>query len=105
MTETWKLWKRNQTEQRKNGSDITIKTLGKHNRTGIISRGDTIHGKISTETFGTESSTEKIAKEKLTLDMGRKSAKRFRKNKKDVNQKTMSSTLSKKQREYSNNGR
>ena len=62
-------------------NDITIKPTGKHNRTEIISRGDTLHGNFFIEIFGTGRPTEKIAKEKLTMDMGRKTAKRFWKNK------------------------
>ena len=52
-----------------NGSDTKDKTTGKYKTPEIISRGDTIQGKISTETFGTDRPTEKIGKEKRTMDM------------------------------------
>ena len=60
QTKWLKRRKRNQTERRRSGSNNTMKTTGKYKRTKITSQGDTIHGKISSETLGTNIRTEKI---------------------------------------------
>ena len=72
-------------------------------KTGITSRVDTIHGKVSTETFGTNRPIENIIEEKRTMDMRRRTSKRFRKDKTDVKSTTMSSTIRERQGKYSNN--
>ena len=50
---------RNQTERGKSGSQIEVESTGKHERFEIIPRCHTKHGKICTETFGTNRPTEK----------------------------------------------
>ena len=74
-------------------------------RTKIVSRGDTIHGKILTENFGTDGPTKMIVKEKRTIDIGRTTAKRFQKNRTDVNRSSVSSTLCERLGKQSNNRR
>ena len=48
---------RNQTDRRKSGSHIEVESTGKHERSEIISRCHTIHGKNFTEIFGTNKPT------------------------------------------------
>ena len=48
MSQAKRNW--NQSERKKSGSDIKIKATVKYKRTEIISRGGTIHDKISSET-------------------------------------------------------
>ena len=49
---------------KKSGNDTKIRTTGEYKKIEIIPRGDTIHGKIPTKTFGTDRPTEKIIIEK-----------------------------------------
>ena len=54
--------KRNKTEQRVSGSNNKTKTTGKHKRTEVVVRCNTVHGEILTKVVGTDRPIEENLK-------------------------------------------
>ena len=62
---------------KKSGCNTGTKTTGKHERTEIISRGNTKHGKILTKTFGTNRPITETTEKERTMEMRRRTTERL----------------------------
>ena len=83
---------------KKSRSNIETEATGKYQRMEIISRGNTKYCKTPTKTIGTNGPTTKIIGKNWTMDMGRRTTERLRKNKTNANRRSMPGTLCKRRR-------